>query len=1335
MVLSKKFLILILLLFCTCKIFPQSFKVQKGTLAEDPSILKIKWNAPLSFVQKGKTIKTLSFDGVSYIQEKDFLPVLLLQEVCSQGLKLKPTLQVVTTGSLSPAEEASISTKYITENFDVIEANAGIARKITYMFCKVVPVRLNKTTGKLEKLISYRLQWQPTGESTTFKNANQHNRTQGYASSSVLSNGNSWYKIGTAENAVYKIDKAMLQTILNSGITPIDISSINPNNIKIYGNGGEILSEANSDMHYDDLTENAIFVQGATDNSFDNGDYILFYGQAPNKWKFSPGKNVNMRYNNNKHYYSDSVFYFLTIDNASPGKRIALQSNAPSPANYTSNTFDDYAVYEKDAVNLVTSGRELYGENFDNTPSYSFNFPFPYLQNDSVWIKTNLLGRSTTTGGTFNIGYPGGQYPISFGTTGSDYDSDIGDTAVGYDSFIYNGASNANSNINITVTLATSGQTGWLNYIWVNARRALTMQGSQMTFRDYRNIGANNITQFNLQSSAQNLRIWNVSNQFSITEQQTTFASNQYSFTVATDSLRQFIAFDGTSFKTPAFVHQVPYQNLHSHRNYDYVIVAPKQFTSAANKLATLHADPKNENLTSIIVSPDEIYNEFSSGVQDITAIRQYVRMLYKESTVPPQYLLLYGTGSYLQKNRYDPTNTVLVPAFETYNSYSYIGSKTGDDFYGFLDDNEGVVDDNGNADYQLSGNASYTNRIDIGVGRLTVKNVNEAEGVANKIQQYYIRSEPTASCCDQATQNTPDWRNWVSLIADDANPGAGSSEIVFFDQQQDNANTIQAVDGRFNIDKIYEDAYQVETVPGGRRYPDVNAAINDRIAKGALIMGYSGHGGELNLAHEDIIDINQIESWTNINNMPLFFTATCEFSRYDNPAMESAGEDILLNPKGAGIGLFTTTRLAYAFDGSQLGGPFYTAALGFNYHKRPTLGDIMRITKISRPNYLHFALLGDPALTLSYPREYVQNVSINAHTYSVTTNDTINALGKYKVVGYISDTLGNKLTSFNGNMYITVFDKPSLLNLLDNSQNITCNGLPCARNFYQQKSVLYKGKASVVNGDFNYTFIVPKDIAYNFGNGKISYYAQSDNSDAAGYNTQVMIGGTSNMPVIDHQGPGINLYMNDNHFVAGGTTNQSPFIYALLSDSSGINTSGNGLGHDITAILDANTPQEVVLNDYYQADLNKYQSGKILYQLKNLSTGNHTINLKVWDVLDNSSTTSTDFVVATDAQMALTHVLNYPNPFTTATKFFIEHNQACDVLNVEVQIYTITGKVVKTILQTVQNQGFRTDGIAWDGRDDFGDKLARGVYIYKVIVKNSEGSHAQKVEKLVILN
>jgi hypothetical protein len=1290
--------------------FPQNNRVLKD-FKSDLGAEQINWSNPYTISKQGKTYRLLNFDHIGYVVEKDYLPYLRLTEPC-KGYKLTPQIEAVATSTLTSDEESSVNKIYLTNQFEIEENLITYAAGKPYATAKLIPLRINKLNGKIEKLTSYRVQWEQGEEIPPAA----HNKSASlFTTTSVLSSGK-WYKIGTTANGIYKLDHDFLQQM------GVDVANIDPHNIRIYGNGGEILSENNADFHYDDLNENAIYVQGESDNTFDAGDYVLFYGQAPGKWKYSEGQTATTRYVYNKHYYSDTTYYFLTVD-MGPGKRVQTQNSLSVAPTYVSNTFDDFLLHESDAANLIKSGRELYGENFDNTRQYSFGFNFPGIVNDTVWVKAAILGRRVDPGtgvppGAFDIIYPGGTFQVTFPTTCADFDCDVGKDGVAAKSFINSGS----SSITVTVNCTYSDESGWLNYVWMVARRSLSMSGSQMTFRDYRTVAPGAISQFNLQSGVPNMRIWNVTDPINISEVTTTFSANNYSFILQTDSLLQFIAFDGTNYKVPSFTGLVPNQNLHSLSPVDYIIVAHPWFLKEAQDLADLHQS--KEGYSHIIVTPDQIYNEFSSGAQDITAIRQFTRMLYKRAlaagTQVPRYMMFLGDGSYLQKDRNPNTNTNFIPTFQTQNSSSYIASKTSDDFFGFLDDNEGLID--------CCGNPAPGAALDIGIGRLPVHSVSEAEAVSNKIIQYYARKIPTNSCCDGVTANEEDWRNWVCLIADDANPGS-SWETTFF-YQSENFSTMIANNKRYNIDKIYEDAYQVVSVPGGRRYPDVVTAINNRMARGALLIGYSGHGGELGLSHEEIITINQIQAWNNINNMPLFFTATCEFSRYDDPDRTSAGEYVILNANGGGIALFTTTRLAFASDGNTLGGVFYPTAVNkLSNGKYPALGDIIKQTKFLQPDFLHFALLGDPGLTLSYPKEETSTSKFNSHITVANVNDTLNALGKYTIEGFVCDTSGNKITSFNGTIYPSIFDKPVTLSTLDNSGN------GATQTFQLQKNVIYRGKASVTNGDFKFSFISPKDIFYNYGRGKISYFAQADTTDAAGYYSNLIVGGTSSVPINDNQGPAIKLFMNNAQFVVGGLTNENPYVFAEVSDSSGVNTTGNGLGHDIVATVDANTAHSYILNDYYQADMNRYQSGQVKYQITGLSDGAHHLDLKVWDILNNSSTSSTDFVVAKNAEVALAHVLNYPNPFTTATKFFVEHNQACDYLNIEVQIFTITGTIVKTIQQTVKTDGFRTEGIAWDGRDEFGDKLGRGVYIYKVTVKNENGSKADKIEKLVILN
>ena len=1291
--------------------------------AKPKGAFSITWRKPLIFERAGKTIKTLAFDHVTYDEKNDFLPFLYITKQCENGVEPLPTLQVVEAAQLSSDEEASISTKDLPSNFMLTLSEIRYAQKEPFAYFRLNPLRNNPQTGKIEKITSYNLTWTTTGK--TIKSNTKISATT-FSSSSVLATGK-WFKIAVTKDGVYKIDKAQLSSLIGTNI------SDDPRTIQIFGNGGALLSEINSDFHYDDLNENAIIVRGESDGVFDPQDYILFYGQGPNRIQYESGAipKSRCRYSFLKHWYSDTTFYFLTIGNQT-GKRIQLQSSSSLVPNYTSTGYDAFMRHEVDESNLINSGREYFGESFDNINSLTLSdLAIPNLQNDTVWIKTSFLGNrvddgsGTTPPGAFSINYPGGSYQITFPTTpiGSAAGADI--TGSGAINYMYSGGS---APYNITITKLYPDESGWLNYMWVVGRRSPVFYGGALTLRDYRSAGPGRITSFSLSSNLPTILFWDVTNPFNIADQQTSFSSAQYTFVAATDSVRTYFAFDTTQLLSPILYGELasPQPNLHSLNAtgtspLDYIIISHPLFLNDANRLAELHQ--KEEGLRSIVVTPDEIYNEFSSGVQDITAIRLFLRMLYMRALTAadlPKYVLLMGGGSYNNKVRDPNTNTNFIPTFQTFDSWSYISSKCSDDFYGFLDDNEGFIDSSGNP----------IGAIDIGIGRLPVKGTGYSLGMVNKIYQYYNRTIPVATCCNGVSANEQDWRNWVCFLSDDANP-EHPEEIVFFQQTEGFASLI-AANPLYNIDKIYEDAYKVESVPGGRRYPDATTAVNERISQGALIIGFSGHGGELGLTHEELITVQQIQDWSNINNMPLFFTATCEFSRYDDPSRISAGEYVVVNPNGGGIGSFTTTREAFSSDGQALGSTFYpTAITKLQNGKYPALGDIIKTTKFLQPDYLHFTLLGDPALVLSYPKENVQTSLINSHVTVTNVNDTMSALGKYTVQGNITDPSGNLLTGFNGSIYSSVFDKPAILVTLDNSGN----GASCIDTFRLQKNTLFKGNSSVINGTFQFSFIMPKDIFYNYGLGKLSYYAQADTMDAAGYYKNVVVGGTSNNPVIDTQGPNVKLFMNSTQFVPGGTTNENPYIYAEVNDSSGVNTTGNGLGHDISAVLDGVTAHSYVLNDYYQSNQNTYQSGKVQYQLNQLANGPHHLNLKVWDILNNSSTTSTDFVVAQSASMALTHVLNYPNPFTTSTKFFVEHNQTCEYLTVEVEIFTITGRIVKTLNETVHTDGFRIDGISWDGRDDFGDKLGRGVYIYKVTVKNVEGLKADKIEKLVILN
>jgi hypothetical protein len=1292
---------LVLLVFCLDNVYGQ-IKAQNLTRANDPVTETKPKSAPfLQNAQYDAKKQGLPFYRHLASVKGSTIPVLKLEDMVVRDL---------TAAELKTIEKYKNS---ITVNFEA-SYQLGRSRNQQLVYQNTVPVRLNQATNTYEYLESYTPVWDyQTPNPAVQISALRKNTRVAYAGSSVLASGK-WYKVGLTQNGVYKMDKGFLSSL------GMNLSGVDPKSIRVYGNGGKLMSEKNAEFKYDDLIENAILVNGENDGTFDNGDYVLFYGQSTETWKYA---STDSTFNYTPHLYSDTSFYYITAD-LGTGKRVAQQSSSSATANKTTSSQDYWGFHELNTLNVVKSGREFYGEKFDFNNSYSFNFNIPdAVVGDVVKVRASVLSRSDVLS-TYQVSFNNGNFSMTCNATNTgDYTADFGYPGQGSGSGLLGG-----SMLSVTVSKQTSQAIGYLNKIVFSARRNLIYSLSQFNFRDSRVIGgANTFARYLVtnNSSAAPL-IWDVTDPLNAKNQLYTIAGSQLDFTTSADSLKEFCIFTANQAYVPKSYGSVPNQNLHAILQADFVIVTNPLFLADANRVAKLHKD--YDGLSYAIATTEQVYNEFSSGTPDIGGIREFVKMLYRRPTNAnpldtdkvTRYLLLLGDGSYKNKPINQSGNSALIPTYQTYNSSSYSDSFTTDDYFAMMDDNEGDLQ---------SGDI-----VDIGVGRFPVRTKEESNAVTSKIEHYYKLNntfDPNAieSSCSTAENDYPqgDWRNWMCFLADD------EDNNLHMGQADDLSKLVADSNKYFNIDKIYLDAYKQYSTPGGDRYPDVVTDIDRRMEKGALIFNYTGHGGEVGLTEERIVSVPQILAWKNINNMPLMVTATCEFSRFDDPDRTSAGEYCFLNPNGGAIGLMTTVRLAYSQPNYSLNYAFYTHAVKPMINgESPAIGDLYRLTKRDigfSQLYMNFVILGDPALKLAYPQQRVYTSTINSQTLSSTSSDTLKALSKITVTGFLGDKNGNKLSSFNGVIYPTVFDREITVNTLGNDA-----GSPI-RAFLLQKNSIYRGKSEVKNGDFTFTFLVPKDIANTYGKGKISYYAHNGVNDATGYYNKVVVGGYNANAIPDNIGPAINLYMNDEKFVAGGITNENPKIYAVVSDSSGVNTLGTGIGHDAVAILDENSSKPIVLNDYYSADLNTYQKGKIRYPFNQLADGDHRLSVKVWDVQNNSSISYTDFVVAEQAELALKHILNYPNPFTTKTKFFIEHNQCCVTLKAVIQIYTISGKLVKSINQTINNEGFRFDGIEWDGKDDFGDKLARGVYIYRVMVTDNSQKKAEKIEKLVILN
>ncbi|TAH42039.1 MAG: type IX secretion system sortase PorU [Bacteroidetes bacterium] len=1256
---------------------------------------KISWKPVYENKIPGElTFRSLDFEGASF--NEDLIPVFV------ETLPLPPGAQDINVELVNVQTETLSNSELVfkPENIGTdfkVSTQIVSRRKSSSVSVTIVPIRKNGSS--FEKLVSFDLNSTPVPG--TLSRVAPRLQTR----SSVLSSG-TWYKLGVVQNGVHKISYQQLKDM------GVDVDNIDPRSIRLYGNGGGQLPYANNVPRADDLLENAIQVSGENDGVFNSTDFILFYGTDQTKWTIDP---VNSKFSHQLNGFSDTSYYFLTSD-LGTGKRI--QTYSSGSANIFVSSFDDRQFHEAELVNLLKSGREWYGENFDNlSNSRTFSFSFPnIITSDTAFIKISLLGRSMVGTGTnaFRLSIANlAQVSQPFSIVGPSAQDHFANSAFYSTSF---NPPAALIPVGIQFTSPDPNGLGWVNYIELNARRYLDFAGtgSQLEFRDTRSVGPGNLAEYLIRNSNSSTIVWDITDRTNVSARSTQLTGSDLKFTAPADDLKEYIAFSNNSFYTPSFSTLVENQNLHGLANANMIIVTNPAFLSQSNEIAEFHR--QKDNLSVIVATTQQIFNEFASGSQDVCAIRDFVKMFYDRalsSTELPKFLLLMGDASYDHKYR-TSGNTNYVTSYQSPGSLNQTQTYMSDDFFALLDDNEGLW--------------TSSEIVDLSVGRIPVKSTAEADAIVRKILIYgngqSLSQSPSLS---NASNSLGDWRNIATFIADDQDGN------VHFRQSDTLANRLQAYNPNLNIEKIYLDAYNQTSTPGGQRYPDAHTAIIDRVQRGTLLVTYTGHGNEVGWAHEHVLEVADINNWSNLNRLPAFLTATCEFTRVDDPGRTSAGEMVFLNPNGGGICLFTTSRLAFASSNFGLSQKFFTHVSEEVNGQMPTIGEVFERTKIEvyADQYVrNFILIGDPALKLAYPKYLVKTNTINGVSINQAT-DTLKALSKITITGEVQDENNQKLSNFNGVIYPTVFDKKGTYFTLGNDQG----GDPSyAVPFVLQKNNIYRGKATVSNGEFSFTFVVPKDIQFAYGNGKLSYYAENGNIDAAGYYFGAVVGGYNEAVTPDNQGPEIKLYMNDEKFVKGGMTDKDPYLYAIVTDSSGINTVGTGIGHDMTGELDKAAGKAVVLNDYFENDLNSYQQGRVKYQFKDLAAGPHTLRFKVWDVHNNSGEASTEFVVAESAELALDHVLNYPNPFTTHTTFMFEHNRPFSQLDVRVQVFTVSGKLVKTISGQIFSEGYRSDDLEWNGLDDFGDKIGKGVYIYKLRVKAPNGEYADKFEKLVIL-
>jgi len=1108
---------------------------------------------------------------------------------------------------------------------------------------------------------------------------------------SVLSSGD-WFKFSVDTSGVFKIDKNFLQQL---GVSTNDL---NPKKIHIYGNGGNLLPVLNSDFRYNDLQENAIYIKGENDGSFDSSDFILFYAKGAHDWIVDTEQNTAKHRQN---IYSNEAYYFLTVSNTD-GKRVQQKSLLTANAISQITTFNDYVFLEKEEINILAAGTQwFFDDDFNIENTQHFKIPFPNaISNDPVSIR--VRGVSMSFGSTTMAVKVNGEalYDLNFSSLnpGSLTKASVSERTAE--------VQNSGDIIDVSITYDNRGNPSakaFLDFIEVVGKKELIANGNQFSFRSFEQANTVGPVKYKIQDNSTIFQVWDVSNPLEpkniINEEDNT---SDFTFKDNGGVLNEYVVLSQNDYYTPKLLQngRVVNQNLHALQDINYLVITNSELFSEAQRLADYHQN--NSNLSTKVVLLDEIYNEFSSGSKDITGIRDFIKHVHTTNSTEEKklkYVCFFGDASYDYKDRITGNNNI-VPVKLSEKSFNLATSYVTDDFFVMLDDDEGEM--------------SSRHSIDVASSRIPVSTIVQAKEVVDKILTYYNKDA------------IGDWRNTITFLADDID---ANGEQVIEQGVESIADEIKVNKPIFNVNKIYLDSYVQENSSGGERYPEVKEAITNAIEKGTLVFDYFGHGGEDGFASERILDKSQIQNFNNPNTLPLLITVTCDFSRFDNPSRTTAGELTFWNSTGGAASMITTTREVYISVGQKFNLQLIRILLEFE-NEDLTIAESLMKTKNEFSNTQKFFIyhFGDPAMKLSVPKPNVLITKMNGKELSQPI-DTLKALSKVSFEGVVVDNTNVVLNDFNGSLSTTVFDKRIDKTTLDN------DGFGIKMIFDTQDSKLFRGKSTVENGTFKFDFIVPKDIKIAYGKGKLSFYAENGEIDKAGYNFDVVVGGIDKNATEDTVGPEINLFMNDESFIDGANTNASPNLIAVLSDSSGINTSITAVDHDIVGILDGDTTNPITLNDFYQTELNDYTKGKVNYKLRDLEVGPHSIKIKAWDTYNNSSETTLNFTVVSDAILNLENVLNYPNPFVNYTEFWFNHNKPNEALEVQVQVFTISGKLIKTINQNIITTGNLSRSISWNGLDDFGNKIGKGVYIYKLKVKSTISNlTSEKFEKLVIL-
>ena len=1089
-----------------------------------------------------------------------------------------------------------------------------------------------------------------------------------YAERSVLADGH-WVKIRVSESGVCRMSFSELRS-----------AGLEPSQVRVFGYGGAQKEQDFSKPNIDDLPQVPVYV---------GEDYILFYVQGPISWTYN-----GSRFAHTRNTYSDFGYYLLSDDAGDMLLFPEAEAVSGSPTDVTYYSY--YQVQDEDSVNLIDrtgvsgGGRTFYGEQFAAGQTRTFTFSTPYANGDNSSVYIDMAANAATTSTV--------KAKLNNTSSKSIYISSIPDhyTFGVAGTISMNGASEEqNQRVTMQFVNSNASALAWLNYIEITTPSELVMTGSYMGIRSLVNRNTTNPVRFLLRNTTASTQIWDVTDLAAIQRMPTTMVDDQLAWVgTQADGVHEYIAVntDGTKFVQAEVVGEVKNQNLHALSNIDYIIICPEGYEDVSEDLAKAHE--AKQAITYAIVTDQQVYNEFSSGTPDATAYRWLMKMLYDRAKngigQQPRWLLLMGHGTFDNRKLLRNSGTSLLLTYQSKNSVNEIKAYATDDYFAYLDDNEGAIDTQG--------------RMDIGVGRLPVESLDEARTTVDKLIQY-IRNEQTGK-----------WKNQLVYLADDGENGTHTETA------EKSAELVRIKNPDFIVHKIFLDAYPQEVNASGESYPLAKNRVLNLLKNGVLFFNYSGHGGYNAITNESILNLKDIAGMTN-KNQAFWLFATCNFAQCD-AGKRSAAETAVLNPKGGAIGILAATRTVYASQNTNLNRSVCDTLFGHSdvFHYDMTLGEAISIGKNllgSDENKLAYVLLGDPCMRLNYPTDY--------HVETLTEMDTLNALSVQHVEGRIIDEDLNIVSDFNGKVDITIYDKMQSIPTRDNDN---VGGDPRVIAYNDYPNTIFSGATDVKDGLFNYTFMVPKDIRYNFDNGRIVYYAVTADSletaEAVGHFEQFIIGGTGSTVAIDTIGPEMEIYLNSPAFRNGDKTYATPRFFANLYDENGINTAGAGIGHDLMLIIDDDPKMIYSLNEYFTAANNSYQAGQVSYLMEELANGPHSLTFRAWDLLNNSTTKSLNFIVEAGLDPSIYNVTTYPNPVQQSgvVHLIVNYDQPDELIETEIYLYNTAGQMVYSHKQD------NPDAVSIN-LPSLG--LNTGVYIYSVKIKSASSKYSTTSGKIIV--